>query len=211
MHEWDTVYCEQTDKAGLFQWDAIALPKKCPCSGLHFYNDFNERLKRFNPDLGLGFDIKNGFWVIVRWNPEAVTVNSGDKGLKVGYVHRFITVLYSMKWTFNRIGAGRENNFVTIPRDPGEWVFPILKRWTRAQMMGKPDWVRDAMLRQRDMEEEEHQAKLKAFTDGWANDVASIADRGNPLFVRTAIRVPDQYQAVKKPAKKAKKKAVAAA
>lgn len=207
MHAWETVYCEE--KIGeLLKWDAIALPKPCPCSGLHFYNDFNAKLKRFNPDLGLGFDIRLGFWVIVRNNPEAVTIDAGQDDLKIGYVHKFLTILMAMKWTFNQVGPDRANKFVTLPRQPGEWVFPILKRWSKSQMIGKSEWVRDAMLNHREREEADQKANLKAFTDGWANDVASLADRGNPLKVRTAIRVPEMA----KPAKTRKpKKAVVAA
>lgn len=206
MHEYEVHYCETHITKEVMNWDAIATPKPCPCSHLHFYNEFNERLKRFHPDLQLAFDIKLGRWLIIRWTPETVHLDTGSESLKVGYVHRFLTILMDMKWVFNEVQKDGSNKYVTHPRQPGDWVFAKLKKWKAAQFMGRPDWVRDAMLDQRKEEEEKSNAELRSFTKDWIDDCLSIADSGNPEFVRTAVRVDEKAKAFTSKRKARKKK-----
>lgn len=198
MHFFDEVYSE-SEEFGLFKWDAIAVPRKCGCAD-HFYLDFEERLQRFHPELHIGFDRKLGRWIIFRYVREPVTIDTGDEKLNVTHMHNFVTILMDLKWVFNVIGKDNANNFVTYPREPGDWVFEKLKKWKRSQFDAKTDWIRGKMLEDRAKEEETSAKELKRITSDWVGDCMSIADSGNPGFVRTAVRVD------KKIPKKAKAK-----
>ena len=186
--EYEVLYEESYTEGGHFQWDAFAIPKRCPCAASHFHFDFAAQLERFYPGLKLAWDINNGWWCIYRMIPEAHTLNTGVFGEKIGYVHNHFTVLMPLKWTFNRIINGG-NNYVHLPRDPGDWVFHRLKKWRYEQINGRGSWVKAEMEAQRKAEEEASEKNLRTRVQDCVDDWMTLADGGDASLLKVSSRV----------------------
>ena len=177
---------EWTDTHDRYRWDAVAMIRPCGHAS-HFYVDFDERLKRFNADLNLGFDLKMGRWCIYRWAPEPERL---DSELSVGYVHRYLDIIMDMKWAVERRRKDG-SKFITYHfREPGDWVFRHLKAFKQGQLRGYNSWVGEELRTIAREAEEGTQKQIATMTKDWADDVMSWADRGNPGQLRQSIVVP---------------------
>lgn len=184
-HEWK-------DKFNRSRWDAVAMIR--PCGHAHFYSDFDERLKRFNRELHLGFDMRNGRWCIYRWMPECESLGKREG---MSYVHRYMDIIFEMKWMVERKRKDGSKFYEFLYREPGDWVFSYLRDFKPGQLLGYNYWMGDALKEQVKSSEEKSQREIKAFVEDWAGDVMSLADRGNPERLRTSVRVEHKPEPAK--------------
>jgi len=181
---------EWKDAAGRTRWDAVAMLRKC--GHAHFYSDFDERLKRFNAGLNLGFDLRNGRWCIYRWSPESESLGKREG---IGYVHRYMEIIFEMKWAVERKRKDGSKFYEFLYREPGDWVFRHLRAFKPGQLLGYNYWVGEALTEQSRAAEEKSQREIKSFVEDWTSDVMSLADRGNPEQLRTSVRVDKKPEA----------------
>jgi len=177
--------------AGRRSWDAVAMIEPC-CHADHFYVDFDERLKRFNRELHLGFDLKQGRWCIYRWMPESESL---DKAEGVGYVHRYMDIIYDMKWAVERKRRDGSKFMTFHFREPGDWVFRHLKAFKPGQLLGYNYWIGEDLKAQVAENEAAGKKEFDTFVKDWTDDVMSWADRGNPAVQRRSIVVPKKVEA----------------
>lgn len=182
-------------------WDAVAMIDKCPHEG-HTYVDFDEKLKRFNRDLNLGFDLKMGRWCIYRWMPEAESL---DYEIGVGHVHRYMDIIFDLKWAVERRRKDGSKFMTFHYRNPGDWVFRYLREFKREKLLGYNTWVGEELKSSAAKAEADSKAAVSAFVKDWSDDVMSWADRGNPGQLRQSVVAPRRASG-KAPKAKAKAK-----
>lgn len=186
--EYDVFRQDWKNSLGKSVWDAVATIK--PCGHVHFYTEFNERLKRFNGELNLGFDLRRCRWCIYRWAPEAEEIGKVGDG-KLGHVFRHMDLVMSLAWCIERPTAHGGRRVEFIYRHPGDWVFRHLREYKRGQLIADGTWIGDALKENYEYEFNKAEAAKNAKIQDLVDDAMSIADKGNPNFVRTAIRVPE--------------------
>lgn len=166
--------------------DPLALAEPCHCMSGHF-KDFAAQLARFNHHLKLGFDCGNRCYVIWRDLPRIETINAGD-GITFRAVTRKPLVIKPLQWlVMRKVNGG--NKFFHFPRDPGDWVFRELWQYAPQQFELDGSWVGPTVDRMGREAETARKQKAKQFSNDVWNEVMSVADRGNPLNIRTGVLV----------------------
>ena len=180
-------------ETGQRRWAAVATIK--PCGHVdHRHQDFEAKLQRFHPELHLGFDLSTGFWVIYRHTPVPVQVKTGIEEMPViGQVHQMLDIVYTLKWVWDERtkfdGIKRRSKY----REFGDWVFRRIAAWKPKQFEADGSWFGPTMRAQAQASEEadnkERDRKIRDVVD----DAMTLADSGNPRFIRTAVRVGEKH------------------
>ncbi len=171
------------DAHGKARWDAIATPVNCGHLG-HHYLEFQQRLTRFNEKLHLGFDLKNGYWIIYLWEPETERL---EKGLN--YVHRYLKKILTLKWVVSTRGPEGNKVYRSYFREPGEWVLGHLQSYSRDQMNGGTAWYDKEQKAIATAAEETARTERRKKVEDAVADALTLADRGDPTKIRKSVRV----------------------
>lgn len=193
-----TVASEYQDMLGKWRYEAIeAVNHDCVCSERHWYQTFDEKLRRLHPDLHLGWDRRRGRFVVYRFTHEPIRLKPALwPGAHLSYLNRFIDIVLECKQLVLEDFEGGVRPRMES-RLPGEWVFHELSTSSASRFdASRPgDWGNEQIAKHADEAEAGQQKFMRDEVDAIMNDAMSIADKGNPQFVRTAVRVPEKAYA----------------
>lgn len=184
---------EFRDVHGHWVYEAVSMLRKCVHDGGHYHDDFDAALKRFNPILNLGYDMKKGRYVVYRFTPSVISLKTGLADLpRIQHCQQFMDILLECKWLeLNRLPRGGIIPKM-VPRPLGNWVFNDLASFAPKRFELDDRWVSDELKNFQDTAVATHEKDMRDHSEAWVNDCMSIADRGNPAYVRTAVRVPEK-------------------
>lgn len=173
---------------GRWEHEAIAQIRPCGCAGLHTYQDFDERLKTQYPKLHLGFDRKNGRWVIYRWTPQIEHVKAGSSLPTLTHVKNYLDIVIDCKYADETPTKERGRRVTYTPRMYGQWIFAELARFDPRRMEPDMSWIGDYNLELHQKTEAAVQTKLRKEAEDLVADAMTLADRGNPWYRRKQFR-----------------------
>lgn len=182
---------EYKDESGRTRFEAVAMLKDC--DHLSREKEFDAKLKRFHPELHLGFDMKKGRYVIYRWVRERTRLRGGPGYPNLAAHEPVLVIVHLLKWVTRTRNANGGTVYKSHFRDFGDWVFGHLEQFKPKQFELDGDWVFPTMRDIANKNEARAQAKFRGQVEDIVGDAMTLADRGNPEFIRTAVRVPEKH------------------
>lgn len=143
------------------------------------YADLQAALKRYHPELKIGFDRANHHWVIYREDKELVPIDAGED-IKFQYTRPFVTIVLKCLWYVK----DEDRKIFAFPRDPDEWIFRHLERFKKPQFeVDSSEFMTKHYTDQAVSRREAEDAKRK-------QDVSDIVDDWMPHYNRETVVMP---------------------
>lgn len=191
MFCWGSEVTNQYDDfLGRKRFEAIeTVNHSCPHSEPHWYQCFDETLRRLHPELQLGFDRVRRRFVIFRFSPAPLRVERG-----LSQLYRFIDIVLECKAMelYEEMGARR---YKIVGRPPAGWVFHELAGSHSSRFEPGGNWGADTATKMALAAEADREKRIADLADAAVSDAMSIADQGNPSRVRTAVLFPSKADA----------------
>jgi hypothetical protein len=191
MFCWGKIHSsEYQDMLGRWRYEAIeGVEPDCSHADRHWYQDFEERLARLHPGLHLGWDLRKRRFTIFKFSPEVERLKARNGHPPIGYVHNFLDIVLDCKeLVLEPFEGGIKPRMVS--RHPGDWVFHELNKSAPARFDPHGAWGSEQVTKFGEDAEAEVAAGVKEAAADYVADSMTLADKGNPAFVRTAVRVP---------------------
>jgi len=179
---------------GKWHHEAVAMIRPCisGCAG-HAYLDFEDKLSRIHPGLHLGFDLRKQRWLIYKWSMEVEEVVAGNDLPKIRYARKFMDEVLTLEWAVaeKTAAGGRRAKFYF--REFGDWVLKELAFSDPDRFTRLSGWIDRVVANKAKRDDERLEKQLRKGVQDIVDDAMTLADKGNPHFVRTAVRVSPKY------------------
>ena len=188
----ETVSSKFVDMLGKDQYDAIeVVNQSCVHQERHWYQDYDLRVRSFHPDLRFGWDRVNRRFLVYKLSPGPMTISSKYEEFNLTYLHHFIDPIVECKTMIvEDWQGGARSRIERVP--PGEWIFRELARSPQNRFDPDGNYGMEQAQQIAEQGERESQKELRDKCEDIVSDAMTLADKGNPQFVRTAVRVPEK-------------------